>query len=161
MRLIRKAIRDNFIRTAEALRGAERRLFMARTVRSLGHGGQRFAETELGWNRVTVRKGLHELRSGIRCHDHFAARGRRPAEHRLPNLLSDIRSIVQPQSQTDPQFRNQRLYTRLTAASVREVLIKSKGYSRAEVPAVRTISNKLSMLGFKPARVAKCRPKKS
>ncbi len=52
----------NIIKTADALRGHQRRLFMARTVLSLGRGGQRRAEVEFGWSRVTIRKGMHELR---------------------------------------------------------------------------------------------------
>ena len=59
----------NVIETAKALHGHERRLFMARTAQSLGHGGQRRAEAEFGWSRVTIRKGMHELRSGITCCD--------------------------------------------------------------------------------------------
>ena len=53
--------------TADSLRGAGRRLFLARTVRLLGPDGQRRAERELGWNRVTIRKGMHghSLRRGL------------------------------------------------------------------------------------------------
>jgi hypothetical protein len=38
-------------------------------------------------------------------------------------LLEDIRAIVDRQSQTDPQFRTNRLSTRLNAAQVRVELI--------------------------------------
>jgi hypothetical protein len=78
---------------------------MARTVRAMGEGGQRRAEEELGWNRVTIRKGMHELTSGVTCCDNFASRGRLRAEERLPNLLIDIKDIVTSQSQADPRFR--------------------------------------------------------
>jgi hypothetical protein len=56
---------DNIVETGKTLRGVQRRLFLARTVQSLGIGGQRRAEKEFGWNRLTIRKGMHELRSGI------------------------------------------------------------------------------------------------
>ena len=46
-----------FVHTAQSLPGSARRLFMARTVKELGPGGQRQAERELGWNRGTLRKG--------------------------------------------------------------------------------------------------------
>jgi hypothetical protein len=146
--------------TAEALRGADRRLFMARTVRALGEGGQRRAEAELGWNRVTIRKGMAELTSGIACCDAFCLRGRLRAEERLPNLLADIRDIVTGQSQADPRFRTLRLYTRLTAGEVRRQLLTEKGYSDEELPATRTIRDKLNDLGFHPTKVLKCRPQK-
>ena len=157
---ISEAFRINLIETAEALRGAERRRFMARTVQSLGPGGQRQAEAELGWSRVTIRKGMHELLSGITCCDAFGCRGRLRAEERLPRLLDDIRDLVTAQSQADPRFRTQRLYTRLTAEEVRRQLRAKKGYSDDELPAARTLRRKLNALGFCLTKVAKCRPKK-
>ena len=155
-----ESLRITLIETAEALRGAERRRFMARTVQALGPGGQRRAEAKLGWNRATIRKGMHELRSGITWCDAFACRGRLRAEERLPGLLDDIRDVVTAQSQTDPRFRTQRLYTRLTAEEVRKQLQAQKGYSDAELPHARTIRRKLNDLGFHLTKVAKCRPKK-
>ncbi len=154
------AFKSNLIETSKALHGPERRLFMARTVQSLGAGGQRQAEAQLGWNRITIRKGMHELCSGITCCDAFAGRGRLRAEERLPHLLPDIRDLVVSQSQTDPRFRTQRLYTRLTAEEVRKQLVVQKAYAEAELPAVRTIRNKLNDLGFHLTKVAKCKPKK-
>ena len=91
-----------FIETAGTLKGSDRRVFMARVVKLLGEGGQRRAEKELGWNRRTIRKGMHELESGIRCVDYYAGRGRKRAEEHLPHLLDDIKSILDEQSQTDP-----------------------------------------------------------
>jgi hypothetical protein len=69
------ALKQHALSTVAVLHGSERRLFMARIVQLLGPGGQRRAERELGWNRVTIRKGLHELTSGIRCVDAFCLRG--------------------------------------------------------------------------------------
>src|SRR6478609_568497 len=87
---------------AQALTGSERRRFLARTVEELGPGGQRRAERELGWSRVTIRKGQRELASGVTCLDAFALRGRKRAEAHLPDLLTDIAAIADGQSQTDP-----------------------------------------------------------
>ena len=103
-----KYIEALFIDTAKMLKGSVRRVFMARTVKELGPGGQRRAERELGWNRVTIRKGGRELESGFTCVDAFSARGRKRAEDYLPNLLTDIQAIVDSQSQTDPKFRTNR-----------------------------------------------------
>jgi len=86
--------------TVKALKGPSRRRFMAQTVQ------------ELGWNRETIRKGAHEVRSGMVCLDNYSARGWKSAEEQLPNLLRDITAMVDSQSQTDPQFRTQRIYTR-------------------------------------------------
>jgi hypothetical protein len=149
-----------FVDTARSLQGSARRLFMARTVKELGGGGQRRAERELGWSRVTIRKGMHELASGFRCLDAFAARGRKRVEDHLPSLLPDIKAIVDSQSQTDPQFRTARLYTRLSAAEVRRQLIGQKGYTDAALPTVQTLTTKLNALGYYPKKVAKSQPQK-
>jgi DDE family transposase len=154
------AVKEYLQGTADALRGAERRLFMARTVRVLGPAGQRRAERELGWNRVTMRKGIHELTTGIRCVEAFCLRGRKRAEAHLPNLLTDIQAIVDGQCQTDPSFQTQRLYTRLTAATVRKQLIEQKGYTAEELPTAETIRCKIHQLGYRLRKVHKCRPKK-
>jgi hypothetical protein len=149
-----------FQETAKALKGSARRLFMARTVKELGKGGQRRAERELGWDRKTIRKGMHELASGITCVDAFNARGRKRAEEHLPNLLADIEALVDGQSQVDPQFRTNRLYTRLDGGEVRRQLIEQQGYQEEELPTVQTIVNKLNALGYYPQQVAKSQPQK-
>jgi hypothetical protein len=155
-----ESLKSLFIETAKSLKGSARRLFMARTVKELGPGGQRRAERELGWNRETIRKGMHELQRGVICLDNFAARGRKRAEDHLPNLLTDIAALVDSQSQADPQFRTNRLYTRLDAAEVRRQLIAQKGYSDAQLPTERTIATKLTALGYYPTKVAKTQPQK-
>jgi hypothetical protein len=146
--------------TADSLRGADRRLFLARTVRLLGPAGQRRAERELGWNRLTIRKGMHELSGGIRCADAFCLRGRKRAEEHLPNLLTDSKAIVDAQCQTDPSLQTQRLYARLTAAAVRQQLILGKGYTDEQLPTAETIRCKIHDLGYRLRKVQKCKPKK-
>ncbi len=68
-------------------------------------------------------------------------------EEHLPNLLRDITAIVDGQSQADPQFRTNRLYTRLTATEVRRQLIAQFGYCDDELPTAETIATKLNNLG--------------
>ncbi len=147
--------------TGQTLKGSDRRLFMARVVKALGEGGQRQAERELGWNRRTIRKGIHELESGVVCLDGYSARGRKAAEEHLPTLLTDIQAIVDGQSQTDPRFESNRLYTRLSAAQVRQQLIVQKGYSHAELPSEETIRVKLNALGYRLRTVRKSVPQKN
>ena len=154
------SLKSLFIETAKSLKGSARRLFMARTVKELGAGGQRRAERELGWGRMTIRKGTHELESGLTCLDAFAARGRKRVEAHLPHLLSAISAIVDGQSQADPQFRTHRLSTRLRAAEVRRQLIARKGYADDALPTVQTITTKLNALGYYPQKVAKSQPQK-
>ena len=148
------------IDAAKALRGSKRRLFMAKTVAAMGRGGQCWAQQNLGWCRETIRKGTHELRSGLTCVDAFSSRRRKPAEEHLPRLLDDIRSIVDGQSQADPKFQTDRLFTRISAREVRHQLIAAKGYADAELPTQQTINKKLNLLGYRLTKVAKCRPQK-
>lgn len=154
-------VKELLMETAKALKGSARRIFMARAVQALGEGGQRLTERELGWNRGTIRKGMRETKRGIVCVDGFSLRGRKRSEEHLPNLLSDLRAIVDGQSQADPQFRTNRLYTRLTAAEVRRQLLAQKGYSEDQLPTAETIATKLNELGYYPKKVAKSQPQKN
>ncbi len=155
-----EAVKGLLREAAQALKGSERRRFLARTVEELGPGGQRRAERERGWSRVTIRKGLRELRRGVTCVDAFALRGRKRAEAHLPNLLTDLEAVVSGQSQADPSFRTTRLYTRLTARAVRQQLIAQQGYTTEELPTAKTIGGKRNALGYHPQRVAKSKPQK-
>lgn len=145
--------------TAKILKGSDRRMFMAKTVRGLGKGAQRRAEREFGWNRRTIRKGEYELRHGS-VHDNVNARGRKKAEAHLPKLREDIRDLVEPTSQPDPTFRTPRQYRRVTANRIREQLITEKSYAPDDLPQERTIRTQLDNLGFYPKKVAKSKPQK-
>jgi hypothetical protein len=87
---------------------------------------------------------MTELVSGEAIEDGYKRSGRKRIEIKLPNLLEDIRSIVVPQSQTDPSFKSTRLYTRLTAAEVRRQLMLTKGYTEQELPTTETIRQRLN-----------------
>ena len=65
-----------YIKTAQKLKGTDRRQFMAEVVKGLGIGGQTQAERELGWNRRTIRKGMGELTSGQAIVDGYDRSGR-------------------------------------------------------------------------------------
>jgi hypothetical protein len=149
-----------FIETGQELKGYARRIFQAKVVNLLGQGGQRQAEAELGWNRGAIRKGQEELAGGFGYWDQFRQRGRKPAEHHLPHLLSDIKAIAEAVSQTDPTFQTTQLYIRLSAAAVRRQLIEQKGYREEDLPGEDTIGAKLNRLGYSLKKVKKSQPLK-
>src|SRR5438477_7838863 len=123
---ITEDVRGLVVRTANSMtQGAPRRGYMADTIRSFDLG-QREAQTLFGWGRDTIRKALHEHRSGVTCCDAFSQRGRKRIEQRLPRLLDDIRDLVHDQCQTDGTFKTTRLYCRLSAATVRRQLVSRK-----------------------------------
>lgn len=111
--------------TDAQLGGSERRKFRAGVVRTLGRGGQCYVEKIFNW-------------------------GRKAAEHHLPNLLLDIKEIIEPRSQTDPTFRSTRIYTRLTAQTVRTRLLEDFDYKDSSLPRVRILRNKMvtTQVGF-------------
>ena len=88
---------------ADRLKGHERRLFMAEVTLKLCDGNPRKAERRFNWGRETVAKGLHELQQGVRCLENFAARGRPRLEVKNPQFAQDIRAIVEPHTQADPE----------------------------------------------------------
>jgi hypothetical protein len=68
---------------------------MAKVSEDYFDSSARKAETVLGWNRQSVQLGLDERRTGIVCVDNYQARGRHKSIEILPNLESDIRSLVE------------------------------------------------------------------
>ncbi|MGQ9548916.1 MAG: hypothetical protein ACUVSY_09740 [Roseiflexus sp.] len=145
-------LKAELIATARSLKGSERRIFMARTVKLLGPGGQRLAERELGWNRATIRKGMRELERGVICLEGVRLRGRKPLEERLPNLLHDIRNVIETWRHAHPECYNDVRAPCMSAAEVRRVLIEQKGYSDGDLPSIQTITARMHALGYRPRR---------
>src|SRR4051794_14386708 len=128
---------DALIRSgARRLTGYQRRAFQAEVAIELCDGNPRQAERRFGWGRDTVRTGLHERRTGLRCLEAFVARGRRRVEDRDQQLAADIRQIVDPHSYADPSLKSSRRYTNLSAADGPAVIIA--GQHPEDVPAART-----------------------
>lgn len=123
-----------FIESIHKLTGSDKRIALAETAEAIGKGGQSTVAKEFQVSRDTIRKGRCELKTGIPFEDAFHARGRKKVEERLPNLIQDIKDIVDGQSQTDPSFNTTRLFTRLTVAEIRKQLIKQKGYTEEALP---------------------------
>jgi hypothetical protein len=144
---------------ARRLTGYQRRLFVAEVARELCGGSARQAERRFGWGRATVEKGLLESCSGVRCLENFAARGRPRSEEKNPQLAEDVRAIVEPHTQADPELKSSRRYTNLSAAEVREALI-AKGYSQAELPSERTVRDILNRMNYRLKRIQKGKPLK-
>ncbi len=152
--------RDALIRSAaRRLTGYQRRLFQAEVATTLCGGNPRTAERRFGWGRDTVATGLHELQSGLRCRENFAARGRQRREEEDPQLAADIRAIVEPHSYADPELRSSRRYSNLSAAEVLEALIQ-RGYHRDGLPSERTMRDILNRMNYRLKRIRKGKPLK-
>jgi hypothetical protein len=152
--------RDALIRSAaRRLTGHRRRLFQAEVATELGGGNARQAERRFGWGRDTVATGLHETRSGLRCRENFAARGRQRSERKDPQLAADIRAIVEPHSYADPELKSARRYTNLSAAEVLRALT-DKGYPPGRLPSERTMRDILNRMNDRLKRIKKGKPLK-
>jgi hypothetical protein len=143
---------------ANRLKGHERRLFMAEVTLKLWDGNPRIAERRLGWGRETVAKGLHELRQGVRCLESFSARGRPRLEDKTPQLAQDIRAIVEPHTQVDPELKTERRYSNLSAAEVLVALQTKKGYAKENLPRPRTMRDILNRMNYRLKRIRKGKP---
>jgi hypothetical protein len=154
------ARRDALIRSAaRRLTGYQRRLFQAEVATELCGGDPRQAERRFGWGRDTVATGLHERRSGLRCRENFAARGRQPSEQKDPQLAADIRAIVEPHAYADPELKSARRYTNLSAAEVRAALVQ-RGYAGDRLPSERTMRDILNRMNYRLKRIQKGKPLK-
>ena len=147
-------------RGAQRLRGHQRRLFMAEVTLELCDGSARRAERRFGWGRETVDKGLHELRQDIRCLENFAARGRPRWEDQHVQLATDIRVLVEPHTQADPELKSSRRYTNWSAAEVLAALRTNQGYAAHELPSERTMRDILNRMGYRLKRIQKGKPLK-
>jgi len=134
-------------------------LFQAEVARELCGGSARLAERRFGWGRDTVEKGLNELHHGVRCLEHFAARGRQRSEQKDPQLAADIRAIVEPHTYADPELKSPRRYTNLSAAEVRHALTET-GYTDEQLPSERTLRDILNRMNYRLKRIQKGKPLK-
>jgi hypothetical protein len=151
---------DALIRSgASRLTGYQRRSFQAEVAIEVCSGNARQAERRFGWGRETVEKGLQERHHGVRCLEHFAARGRQRSEDKDPQLAADIRAIVEPHTHADPELKTSRRYTNLSAAEVRTALI-AKGYPQPELPSERTMRDILNRMNYRLKRLQKGKPLK-
>jgi hypothetical protein len=151
---------DQLLRSAaHRLKGHQRRLFQAEVAATLCGGSPRVAEQRFGWGRAGVATGLHEAEHGIRCVENFQARARPRSEVKDPQLAADIRALVEPHTQADPELKSSRRYTNLSAPELRRLLQK-RGYTGDRLPSERTLRDVLNRLGYRRRRIQKVKPLK-
>jgi hypothetical protein len=121
-------------------------------------GSSRKSEREFGFSRNSVTTGVGELKSGIRCLDHFSGRGRIKTEVACPEMEGDIHEILKEHNQTDPTFNSTLSYSKMTAAKVRNNLIMVKSYPAEIIPCRQTVGTILNRLGYRLRKVLKCKP---
>ena len=136
-----------------------RRRAMGDVTVTLLDGKRRVAEDVFGWNRRAVELGIHEYQTGIACVNDISARGKPRTEDKHPKLLAEIQTIMEPHSESESSLRTALLYTNMTARAVHEALVQ-KGWSEADLPSVRTLSNLLNRQDYRLRTVAKSKVQK-
>ena len=144
----------------KSLKWAEKRKFLAQIAIDIWHWWVSLVVKTFNVWHDTVDKWIKEVKSWFTCIDALNARRKILIEEKLPNLLEDIRDIIDWSSQIDPKFKSTRLYTRLTKEEIRKQLIIQKWYKDDDLPTSQTIYNKSRKMWYKFSKVSKTKPLK-
>lgn len=136
-----------------------RRHAMGDVTLTLLDGKHRVAEDVFGWGRSAVEVGIKEFQTGLSCVNDISARRKPKTEEKNPELLAEIHTIMEPDSEAESHLRTTFLYTNITARSVYNALVE-KGWSEESLPSVRTISNILNRQDYRLRTVAKTKVQK-
>jgi hypothetical protein len=154
---------DRLIAIAEKrLKGIERRLYQAEVCHELCDGKPRAAEQRFGWSRKSVQQGINELKliasgDAIKTTPKNQGDQSKRSEVKNPQLAIDIRTIVEPRSQCDPEMKSERVYTNMTSKEVQQALL-DMGYEKQQLPATRTIRDILNRMNYRLKRIQKGKP---
>lgn len=146
---------------AKQLKGAQRRRFLGEVCETLCGGSPRLTEQRFGWGRESVAKGLSERAVGPVHPKVKSSRnlGQKRSEVANPQLAVEIRAIVEPRTQTDPELKSDRQYTNMSAGEVRQALLE-RGFSDEELPSERTLRDILNRMNYRLKRIQKGKPLK-
>lgn len=153
-------VKHLFGKALEGMTGSKKRKIAAEIAKEYGNGGQTFVANEYNISRTTIRKGTKEIETGEEIKDAFNQRGRKKAIEKLPQLEENIRKILESQSQTDPKFQTDRLYTNITIKEIRNQLIKQYVYTDKELPTERTLDTIVNKMKYTVKAVKKSEPHK-
>lgn len=155
-------VADELLKIAAAqLRGTVRRRFLAEVCERMCGGNFRQAEQRFGWGRGTIEKGQAERESGpidLKART-SRNRGQKRSEDTNSQLAIDIRLIVEPHTQSDPELKSERQYTDMSAKEVRDAL-RQRGYTDEQLPSERTLRDILNRMNYRLKRIQKAKPLK-
>jgi transposase len=120
--------------------GPARRRCMADTVATLRLSSCK-ARRLFGWAQQTLRKALHERRSGITCRDATYLRGRKPLQVKDPGLMRALQQLLENEVVGDPLGETK--WVRVTPGRLSERL-QEMGHQVSET----TVWRLLKQLGY-------------
>ena len=153
---------DDLLKVAASqMHGTLRRRFQAEVCERLCEGNSRQAEYRFGWGRETIEKGQAEREAGPVDAKAKSSlnRGQKRMEEARPQLAIDIRLIVEPHTQSDPELKSERQYTNMSAKEVRDAL-QQRGYADEQLPSERTLRDILNRMNYRLKRIQKAKPLK-
>lgn len=156
--MLTEQIKATFKDATGKLTGQKKREFTAQVALDYFEGLARRAEQALGWDRVSVQRGLDSLKSGVAYSDNDQARGRKKVAVLLPNLAQDIGKLVEGEAQADPKLQTSFRYLKVSAQAVRDKLITEKGYRDGDLPCRQTIGEVLNRLGYRLRKLSRPSP---
>jgi len=124
-----QALRRKYEALASVLDERTRRLWAATEALALERGGIAAVSRATGISRLTIRKGIAELESGITPGEgriRRAGGGRTPEVVRDPTLAVDLKRLVEPVTRGDPETS-----LRWTSRSLRSLSKELKGMGHA------------------------------
>jgi len=145
--MLDKKLIATFKETGKEFTGSTKRKFVAKITNRYVGGSARKAERIFGWNRKMVALGQKELSSKITCLPARVNPGRQRIEKKNKDLPFDISILLKNELQTDPKFRNDKQYCKMTSKEVCEQLSKNDKY-KGVVFKERTMSSVLNRLGY-------------
>ena len=96
---------------------------------------------------------MNELRTGIACLNDLSERRKPRTEEKYPQLLVDLRTIMDPESQAESHLRTSFSYTNMTADAVRSALLE-KGWSNETIPITQNREMRLAVNLVRKSEVA-------
>jgi hypothetical protein len=156
---ISKELVDLISRLIDLIPWPARRCAMGDVTLLLLDGKHRVAEDVFGWGRSVVEVGIKEIQTGISCVNDISQRLKPKTEVKIPELLVEIREIMEPHCESESHLRTTLLYTNMTAEAVYDALVE-KGWPAESLPTVRTISNILIRNNYRLRTVAKTKVQK-
>ena len=127
------SLKTLFIETAVSLKGSDRRLFMAALSNSSAPAASDEPNASWAGTASPFEKACMNstVASSVSMPFQLAAENGPKSTYPTCSMTCDI---VDGQSQTDPQFRSKRLYTRFSATEVRRQLIAKKAIKTLNCP---------------------------
>ena len=111
-----------------------------------------------GWNRKAVARGIRESETGVVSGPEKETRGRPTVELTHPELITNADRLLGKNSQADPKFQTETLFTRMTGESLRAALAESLSTPVSRLPVPRTLRRLMNRRGFSLKKVRKTIP---